>query len=115
MKFDLKGKQVKEIAMHYLKAHPGIIIAGLSCEWKRDASGNIEIADLLIKGKPVDENASYTGAASDYVMGDAKRYLGIDTPQLTYMDITVFNAVEKIVREMKTVEAKAERPFKEIK
>ena len=63
----------------------------------------------------MDENATYTGAASDYLMGEAKRYLGIDPPQLTYMNETVFNAVEKRVRELKTIEAKVDRPFKEIK
>ena len=115
MKFSLTGKQVHDIALHYLKGRPGIIIAGLSCEWKKDASGNIEILRLLINGKPVDENATYTGAASDYLMGEAKRYLGIDPPQLTYMNETVFNAVEKRVRELKTIEAKVDRPFKEIK
>ena len=115
MKFNLTGKQVRDIALHYLNGRPGIIIAGLSCEWKRDDSGNIEILKLLIKGKPVDESATYTGAASDYMMGEAKRYLGIDAPELTYVNETVFNAVEKIVRELKTVDSKAEKPFKEIK
>ncbi|MCX6134472.1 MAG: bifunctional UDP-sugar hydrolase/5'-nucleotidase [Ignavibacteriales bacterium] len=115
MKFDLTGKQVQTMVLHYLNGRPGIIIAGLSCEWKKSASGDVEILKLLINGKPVDLNATYTGAASDYLMGEAKRYLGIDAPQLTYMNETVFNAVEKRVREMKTVEAKAERPFKEIK
>ena len=115
MKFSLTGKQVYEIALHYLKGRSGNIIAGLSCEWKKDASGKIEILKLLINGKPVDENATYTGAASDYIMGEAKRYLGIDAPQLTDMNEMVFNVVEKRVREMKTIEAKVERPFKEIK
>jgi 2',3'-cyclic-nucleotide 2'-phosphodiesterase (5'-nucleotidase family) len=115
MKFNLTGKQVQDIAMHYLLGRPGIIIAGLSCEWKKDASGNIVIVKLLINGKPVEENATYTGAASDYMMGEAKRYLGIDPPQLTDLNETVFNAVEKKVREMKNVEAKADRPFSEIK
>lgn len=115
MKFDLTGKQVREIALHYLKGRPGIIIAGLSCEWKKDDSGNIEILKLLVRGKPVSENATYTGAASDYMMGEAKRYLGIDPPQLKYVNETVFNAVEKRVRELNNVEMKADKPFKEIK
>ena len=115
MKFNLTGKQVRDIALHYLKGRPGIIIAGLSCEWKRDDSGNIAILRLLINGKPVEENTTYAGAASDYMMGEAKRYLGIDPPELTYVNETVFNAVEKRVRELKNIEAKADRPFKEIK
>jgi len=115
MKFDLTGGQVREIAMHYLKGRSGMVIAGLSCEWKKDDSGNIEILKLLIDGKPVEEGAKYTGAASDYMMGEAKRYLGIDVPQLTSTNETVFNAVEKRIRELKNVEAKADAPFKEIR
>ncbi len=115
MKFSLSGRQVHEIALHYLKGRPGIIIAGLSCEWRKNASGNVEILRVLINGKPVDERATYTGAASDYLMGEAKRYLGIEAPQLTYTNETMFNAVERIVRALKNVEAKADRPFKEIK
>jgi 5'-nucleotidase/UDP-sugar diphosphatase len=115
MKFNLTGKQVHDIARHYLKGRPGIVISGLSCEWTKDASGNIEILKLLVNGKPVDESATYTGAANDYLMGEAKRYLGIEVPQLTYTNKTVFNVVEKRVRELKNVEAKADKPFKEIK
>ncbi len=115
MKFNLTGKQVREIALHVIKDHPGIQVSGIKCEWKRNEAGAIDIVKLLVGKKPLDDNASYTGAASDYMMGEAKRYLGIDAPQLRYMETTVFNAVLKEVIALKTIELKAERPFKEIK
>jgi hypothetical protein len=49
------------------------------------------------------------------MMGESKRYLGIDAPKLTYMNETVFHAVEKRVRELKNVEADTDKSFKEIK
>jgi 5'-nucleotidase / UDP-sugar diphosphatase len=115
MKFDLTGKQVRAIALHALKNRPGIQISGFQCEWKKNEAGDIEIVKLLVGGKPLDENATYTAAASDYMMGEAKRYLGVDAPPLTYVNQTMFEAVLKVVLGMKTIELKTERPFSEIK
>jgi 2',3'-cyclic-nucleotide 2'-phosphodiesterase (5'-nucleotidase family) len=115
VKFPLTGKQVREIVQHYIKSRPGIQLSGIHCDWKKDEAGNAEILKLLVNGKPLDENGAYSGAASDYLMGEAKRYLGIDTPPLTYLEQTVFTAVEKKVREVKNIESKAERRIVEVK
>ncbi len=113
--FKLTGKQVRDFVLHDIKDRPGIVVTGVDCEWKKDASGAAEIVKLFVGGKPLDENATYTGAASDYVMGEAKRYLGIDSPQLTFLSETVFNAVEQKILEIKKVEASGGRSIKEIK
>jgi 5'-nucleotidase / UDP-sugar diphosphatase len=115
VKFNLTGNQVRELVLHNIKDHPGIIVTGVECEWKKDASGAPEIVTLLVGGKPLNEKANYTGAASDYVMGEARRYLGIDPPELTILNETVFNAVEKKVLEIKKVEVSGMRSMKEIK
>jgi 5'-nucleotidase len=115
VKFPLTGKQVKEIALHYLKTRPSIQISGLECEWKKDAAGNIEILKLVVNGKALDEGATYFGAASDYFTGEAKRYIGIDAPPLEYYEQTTFTVVEKKIREITTVDVKPERAFVEIK
>jgi 5'-nucleotidase/2',3'-cyclic-nucleotide 2'-phosphodiesterase/3'-nucleotidase len=115
VKFNLTGNQVRDLVLHDIRNHPGIIIAGVECEWKKDASGAPEIVTLLVGGKPLDENATYTGAASDYVMGEAKRYLGVEPPKLTFLNETVFNAVEKRVLELKKIEVSGVRSIKEIK
>jgi 2',3'-cyclic-nucleotide 2'-phosphodiesterase (5'-nucleotidase family) len=81
----------------------------------RDAPKSVQIVRLLVNGKPVDDNATYTGAASDYLMGEAKRYLGIDPPQLTHLNETVFNAVEKKIRAAKIVISPVEGRIRQIK
>lgn len=115
MKFDLTGKQVRTVALHMIKDHPGAQVSGIQCEWKRDSAGDVEIVKLFVGGKPLDENATYTAAASDYMMGEAKRYLGVEAPPLTYVNQTMFEAVLKVVVDLKTIELKPERPFSEIK
>ncbi|MDP2886936.1 MAG: bifunctional UDP-sugar hydrolase/5'-nucleotidase [Ignavibacteria bacterium] len=112
--FDLTGKQIRDIVLYDIKKKPLIQVSGIQCEWKRDASGNIEIVKLLVNGKPVDDNATYTGAASDYFMGESKRYLDIDTPRMTYLNLTVFDVAEKKIRALKNVDAKIEGRIKEI-
>jgi len=115
VKFPLTGRQVHEIVQHYVKTRHGIQISGIQCEWKKGASGSVEILKLHVNGKPLNENGTYTGAASDYLMGEAKRYLGIDTPTLTFLEETVFAAVERKIREVKDVELKTERRIVEVK
>ncbi len=113
--FKLTGKQVRDIVLQNIKERSGFQMSGVECEWKRDAEGKIEIVKLLVSGKPVDDQSVFTGAASDYMMGEAKRYLGIDTPQLTYLDETVFKATEKMIRKMKNVPGSAKGGIKELK
>jgi 5'-nucleotidase / UDP-sugar diphosphatase len=113
--FKLTGKQVRDIVLQNIRERSGFQMSGVDCEWKRDVEGKIEIVKILVNGKPVDDQSVYTGAASDYMMGEAKRYLGIDTPQLTYLDETVFKATEKMIRTMKNVPGSLKGGIKEIK
>jgi hypothetical protein len=75
----------------------------------------VEIVKLEINGKPWDEKATYTGAASDYFMGEAKRYLGVDVPHITYLQQEVFGAIEMKVSNEKVIDSKVENRIKEIK
>ena len=113
--FKLTGKQVREIVVQNIKERSGFQMSGVECEWKRDAEGKIEIVKLLVNGKTVEDQSVFTGAASDYMMGEAKRYLGIDAPQLTYLNETVFNATEKMIRAMKNVPGIVKGGIKELK
>jgi len=113
--FEVSGRQIREIVRHDVDRKPGIQVSGIRCEWKRDASGKVEIVKLLVGGKPVEDTRIYLGAASDYLMGEGKRYLGIDLPKLTYLNETVFNAVLKKVRAMKIVTSQLEGRIKRIK
>ena len=115
VKFPLTGKEIRAIVLYDIERRPGIQESGIACEWKRDSNGGIEIVSLRVNGKPLDENASYTGAASDYMTGESKRYLGIDIPNTTFVNETVFDAVLKKVLEEKTIDSKIEGRIKEEK
>jgi 2',3'-cyclic-nucleotide 2'-phosphodiesterase (5'-nucleotidase family) len=113
--FKLTGAQVREIVLQNIAERSGFQLSGVECEWRRNAEGKIEFVTLLVNGKPLKDQSTYTGAASDYMMGEAKRYLGIEMPELTYMDETVFNATEKMIRTMKNVPGMLKGRIKELK
>ena len=113
--FQLSGTEVKTIVLNYIEKHLRIQISGIQCEWKRAADGNVEIVKLEINGKPFDENATYIGAASDYFVGEAKHYLGIEILHPIYLQQTVFDTIEKKVHDEKEVDSKVENRFKEDK
>ncbi|HEY6952916.1 MAG TPA: bifunctional UDP-sugar hydrolase/5'-nucleotidase [Bacteroidota bacterium] len=113
--FSVTGSQIRAIVLNNIAKRPGILISGIDCEWKRDAAGNPEIVKLLVNGNPVSDTATYTGAASDYMMGEAERYLGIAVPHVTYLTETVFAAVEARVRADKIVSSNADPRIKELK
>ena len=113
--FPLSGTQVKAVVLNYIERHLMIQTSGIRCEWKRGADGKAEIMSLEINGKPWDEKASYTGAASDYFMGEAKRYLGIEVPHISYLQQEVFGAIEKKVVDEKVIDSKVENRIKEMK
>ena len=111
----LTGKQIRDIVAFYVDKHPDVLFSGITCEWKKDASGNSEIVSLLVNGKPVADDATYTAAASDYMMGQAPHYFGIPAPTITYTNQTVFTAVEKRVRADKIVSSNSEPRIRQLK
>ncbi len=88
--------------------------SGLQCEWKRKADGEIEFTTFLVNGKPLDENKVYTGAMSDYMMGKAKNYLGIEASKVTFLNQTVFSVVEKKIRTMKEISSLIEHRIRQV-
>jgi 2',3'-cyclic-nucleotide 2'-phosphodiesterase (5'-nucleotidase family) len=113
--FPLSSAQMRAIVLNYVERHLMIQTSGIRCEWKRGADGKVEIVKLEINGKPWDEKATYTGAASDYFMGEAKRYLGVDVSHITYLQQEVFGTIEKKVSDEKVIDSKVENRIKEIK
>jgi hypothetical protein len=49
------------------------------------------------------------------MMGEAKRYFGVEPSKLTYLNETVFNAVLKKILAMKVVTSPVEGRIKQIK
>jgi 5'-nucleotidase/UDP-sugar diphosphatase len=96
--FQLTGKQLRSIMVFNITRKPGIQIAGMSGRWKKRPDGSVEFTSIQIGGKPLDEDRSYACAASDFFVGEGKRYLGEEITIPIYLKATVFEAVEKIVR-----------------
>ncbi len=103
--FQLTGKQLRNIMVYNIEKRPGIQIAGMSGRWKRSADGGVVFASIDVGGKPLDPARSYSCAASDFFVGDCKKYLGEEIPSSISLKTTVFDAVEKIVRERKEIVA----------
>lgn len=101
--FELTGKQIRTIIEYVIDTKAAIQTSGIQCEWSRNDSGQIEFAKFLVGGKPLDENKTYRGAASDYLMGEAQKYLDIEIPKLTFLNETVFTAVENKIRATKAI------------
>ena len=106
---------MKTIVLNYIEQNLKIQTSGIRCEWKRNADGKVEILKLEINGKPFDEKANYVGAASDYFVGEAKHYLGMEILHPIYLQQTVFETIEKKVRDEKVIDSKNENRIKEIK
>ncbi|MDE3057097.1 MAG: bifunctional metallophosphatase/5'-nucleotidase [Bacteroidota bacterium] len=111
--FQLSGTELEKIVRHFLSGHASVQISGIDCAWKKGDAG-IEIVSMKVDGKPFDENKTYIGAASDYLVGEAKRYLGIEIQQPIFLQQTVFEAVEKAVREQKVIMPTDEKHFVEV-
>ncbi len=103
VKFELTGKQIQSIIEYTILNKSDVLTSGIQCEWKKSKNGGIEFILVTVNGKLLELNKTYIGAASDYFMGEAKRYLGIETPNITYLNQTVFSAVEKKIREVKEI------------
>jgi len=111
----LSGTELRTIVLNYLEKHLKIQTSGIECQWKRTTDGKIEIVKLEVNGKPFDEKGTYVAAASDFFIGEAKHYLGIEILHPVILQQTVFETLEKKVQDEKVVDSKVENRFKEDK
>jgi len=113
--FQLNGKQIKDLVKNYIQNRASIQLSGLIVTWKRTANGEIEFPSFMINGKPIEDTRPYIAAASDYLVGEGKRYLGVEITNPSYLQQTVFAAVENKVRSEKNIDSKIENRIQEIK
>jgi 5'-nucleotidase/UDP-sugar diphosphatase len=113
--FQLTGKQMKDLVRNYIQKHASIQTSGLIVTWKRNAVGDIEFSSFTINGKPIDDNKAYIAVASDYLVGEGRRYLGVEITNPSFLQQTVFAAVEKKVRFEKYIDSKIENRIQELK
>jgi len=112
--FQLSGKQLLQVMTYNLEKHPAIQIAGMTATYSRIAGGAVKLEDVQVQGQPLEEEKMYRCAASDYFVGEAKRYLGLEIQQPYYLKQTVFAAVEKAVRKAKRIEPRVLYSIQEV-
>ncbi|MBN1397923.1 MAG: bifunctional metallophosphatase/5'-nucleotidase [Bacteroidetes bacterium] len=115
MKFELTGSQVRSIVEFYINKHARIQTSGINCEWRRKPDGSIKFTSFIINGKALDENKKYICAASDYMIGTAMDYFGIEIPDAVPVDLTVFSAVENKIKNMKEIRSRVEGRIRKAK
>ena len=103
--FQLTGEQLRNVMVYNIAHRPGIQIAGMSGRWKKSPDGGVVFTSIEVGGKPLDPARSYSCAASDFFIGDSRKYLGEEVRSSIMLQTTVFDAVVKIVRERKEIVA----------
>lgn len=101
--FQLTGKQLRDVMVYNVGKKPGIQIAGMSGRWRKLEGGGVEFTSITVGGRPLDEGRSYACAASDFFVGEGKKYLGEEIHGAIFLQSTVFEAVEKIIRSRKEI------------
>jgi 2',3'-cyclic-nucleotide 2'-phosphodiesterase/3'-nucleotidase len=106
--FQLSGKQLKDAVLYGLQARDPLQTSGLKGTWRKNANGSAEFVTLEVGGTPVDDKKMYVCAASDFMVGQGKKYFGMDVPTPTISRQTLFDAVANEVRKAKVIATKIE-------
>ncbi len=101
--FQLSGLELRGVLSYYVESNPAIEINGVAAEWGMTRDGRTEFSAITVQGKPLEDDRMYTCAASDYMIGEAKHYLGMEIPKPIYLKQSVFGAVESAVKKAGTV------------
>jgi 2',3'-cyclic-nucleotide 2'-phosphodiesterase (5'-nucleotidase family) len=112
--FQLSGKELKSVMLHLLSKRSSVLTSGLRCRWKKGSDGVPGILKLEAQGRLVEDERMYICAASDYFVGEARRYLGLEVPHPIYLRQTLFAAVEEAARNAKTISSKVEHRIEEV-
>jgi 2',3'-cyclic-nucleotide 2'-phosphodiesterase (5'-nucleotidase family) len=106
--FQLSGKQLKDAVLYGLQAGDPLQTSGMKGTWHKNSNGSAEFVTLEVGGKPVDEKNMYVCAASDFMVGQGKKYFGMDVPTPTISRQTLFEAVANEVRTAKVIATRIE-------
>jgi 2',3'-cyclic-nucleotide 2'-phosphodiesterase (5'-nucleotidase family) len=106
--FQISGKQLRECVLHGLRNDDPLELSGIRVQWKKKMDGSAEILKMEVGGKPLNEKENYICAASDFLVGQGKKYLGMEIPQAVFLKQTVFEAAEAAARKAKIISTKVE-------
>ncbi|MEW6512054.1 MAG: bifunctional UDP-sugar hydrolase/5'-nucleotidase [Bacteroidota bacterium] len=101
--FQLTGRELRSVMTFAIEQKFAVQVAGLTCRWRRRPDGTADIRAIEVGGRPLEDDKTYVCAASDYLVGEAKRLLGIEVRQPITLQRTLFAAVEEAVRAAKSI------------
>lgn len=101
--FQLSGRDLKGIIQFMLDQRPAVVMTGVSGTWRRMPSGTLEFPSVEVRGRPLDDERMYVCTASDYIVGEARKYLGRDIRSASYSRTTLYEAVEQCMRQEGTL------------
>ena len=97
--FQLTGKQLLGVLEYAARTSSPIHVAGVEGTWKFACDSTIEFQDVRVSGNALDMDRAYSCVASDYLMGEAQRYLGVVPEKVIYLERTLFETVERRIRD----------------
>jgi 5'-nucleotidase/UDP-sugar diphosphatase len=96
--FQLSGKELRQVLDHAVRTRQAIYMTGISGQWEQRADSILLWSGIRVGSSPIDDKRAYSCTASDYFMGEAHRYLGLEPANIIYLPRTLFDTVEKAVR-----------------
>ncbi len=113
--FQLTGKELESVILFTKKRDEAVLFSGVTAKVKEISDGEFKLVEVKVNGKPLKKSRRYICAASDFMVGQSKKYLGLEIEHPIYLKQTVFQAVEKAVRKAKIITSKDEDRIQIIK
>jgi 5'-nucleotidase / UDP-sugar diphosphatase len=113
--FQVTGKQLRSMIETIIRDSGNVQTSGIRCEWRKKGDGGIDFLKIFVNGNPLEDSKTYTGVASDYMMGEAEKYFGMTFGKITVLNRTVFSAIENKVQTMKEISSTIEHRIQEVK
>jgi 2',3'-cyclic-nucleotide 2'-phosphodiesterase (5'-nucleotidase family) len=104
--FQFTGAQLKQVVRFFVEKHPAIVMTGMNATVRVENSSVI-VDRIEVGGRAVDDAAVYVCAASDFFAGEAEKYLGIAVEKPVISETTLFSAVERAMKQQKTLQRPA--------
>lgn len=113
--FQLTGAELDSILRYYVQKHPAVVITGIAARWKTGKNGDVELRDQRVGSRPLEQERSYICAASDFLVGEAEKYLGMRITKTSVSQTTVYDAVEGVIRKEGTMKRKPGMQIERVK
>ncbi len=75
--FQLSGKELRQVLDHAVRTRQAIYVTGISGQWQKKPDSILVWSGLRVGSSVIDDKRLYSCTASDYFVGEARRYLGL--------------------------------------